>query len=153
MQLSRRLASLPSSPRVARARRVARSRRFRIGLNAAFVTGALAAAALTATHFVHSGWPLANADPVLVVPTSADVQHYQRELAAEGIVLGAEVVTFNWLVRGIAARSTRELADAILEQGPARGLSNELSGTRGSISTNEGRLEVVHTRRAALGGS
>ena len=28
-------------------------------------------------------------DPVLVVPTSADVQHYQRELAAEGIVLGA----------------------------------------------------------------
>ena len=41
-------------------------------------------------------------DPVLVVPTLADVQHYQRELAAEGIVLGAEVVTFNWLVRGIA---------------------------------------------------
>jgi ATP-dependent helicase/DNAse subunit B len=41
-------------------------------------------------------------DPVLVVPTSADVQHYQRELAAEGIVLGAEVATFNWLVRGIA---------------------------------------------------
>jgi ATP-dependent helicase/DNAse subunit B len=41
-------------------------------------------------------------DPVLVVPTSADAQHYQRELAAEGIVLGAEVATFNWLVRGIA---------------------------------------------------
>ncbi len=41
-------------------------------------------------------------DPVLVVPTSADVQHYQRELAAEGIVLGAEVLTFNWLVRAIA---------------------------------------------------
>ena len=41
-------------------------------------------------------------DPVLVVPTSADVQHYQRELGAEGIVLGAEVATFNWLVRGIA---------------------------------------------------
>jgi RecB family exonuclease len=41
-------------------------------------------------------------EPVLVVPTLADVQHYQRELAAGGIVLGAEVVTFNWLVRGIA---------------------------------------------------
>jgi ATP-dependent helicase/DNAse subunit B len=41
-------------------------------------------------------------DPMLVVPTSADAQHYQRELAAEGIVLGAEVATFNWLVRGIA---------------------------------------------------
>ena len=41
-------------------------------------------------------------DPVLVVPTSADVQHYQRELAAGGVVLGAEVLTFGWLVRGIA---------------------------------------------------
>ena len=30
------------------------------------MTGALAAAALTVMHFVHSGWPLANADPVLV---------------------------------------------------------------------------------------
>ena len=39
---------------------------------------------------------------MLVVPTPADAQHYQRELAAEGIVVGAEVVTFSWLVRGIA---------------------------------------------------
>ena len=36
-------------------------------MNAVFMTGALAAAALTVMHFVHSGWPLANADPVLVV--------------------------------------------------------------------------------------
>ncbi len=50
-----------------RARRLAGSRRFRIGLNAVFVSGALAAAALTVMHFVHSGWPLANADPLLVV--------------------------------------------------------------------------------------
>src|SRR5918999_5138951 len=41
-------------------------------------------------------------EPVLVVPTPADVEHYQRELAAEGIVLGAQVMTFSWLVRGIA---------------------------------------------------
>jgi uncharacterized membrane protein YbhN (UPF0104 family) len=32
-----------------------------------FISGALAAAALTVLHFVHSGWPLANADPLLVV--------------------------------------------------------------------------------------
>jgi len=32
-----------------------------------FVSGALAAAALTLVHFMHSGWPLANADPLLVV--------------------------------------------------------------------------------------
>jgi len=50
-----------------RARRLAGSRRFRIGINAVFVSGALAAATLTILHFVHSGWPLANADPLLVV--------------------------------------------------------------------------------------
>src|SRR4051812_1715482 len=41
-------------------------------------------------------------EPVLVVPTSADVDHYARELADAGIVLGAEVVTFTRLVREIA---------------------------------------------------
>jgi ATP-dependent helicase/DNAse subunit B len=41
-------------------------------------------------------------EPVLVVPTPADVEHYQRELAAEGIVLGAEVATFSRLVRMLA---------------------------------------------------
>ena len=41
-------------------------------------------------------------EPVLVVPTPADVEHYQRELAAEGIVLGAQVMTFSWLVRALA---------------------------------------------------
>jgi ATP-dependent helicase/DNAse subunit B len=42
-------------------------------------------------------------EPVLVVPTSADVEHYQRELSAEGIVVGVEVSTFPRLVRGLAA--------------------------------------------------
>jgi RecB family exonuclease len=41
-------------------------------------------------------------EPVLVVPTPADVEHYQRELAAVGIVVGTEVVTFSWLVRRLA---------------------------------------------------
>jgi len=50
-----------------RVRRLAASRRVRIGANATFMTGALAAATLTILHFVHSGWPLANADPLLVV--------------------------------------------------------------------------------------
>src|ERR671922_170447 len=44
-------------------------------------------------------------DPLLVVPTAADVEHYQRELAASGIVFGAEVLTFARLVREIAART------------------------------------------------
>jgi uncharacterized membrane protein YbhN (UPF0104 family) len=50
-----------------RARRLAASRRIRIAVNAVFISGALAAAALTILHFVHSGWPLADADPLLVV--------------------------------------------------------------------------------------
>jgi ATP-dependent helicase/DNAse subunit B len=41
-------------------------------------------------------------DPLLVVPTSADVEHYQRELAAAGLVFGAEVVTFSRLIDAIA---------------------------------------------------
>ncbi|HET8953344.1 MAG TPA: hypothetical protein VFN44_22670, partial [Solirubrobacteraceae bacterium] len=42
-------------------------------------------------------------DPLLVVPTSADVDHYRRELAAAGIVFGAEVLTFRRLISEIAA--------------------------------------------------
>jgi uncharacterized membrane protein YbhN (UPF0104 family) len=44
-----------------------RSRRVRIVFNAGFVGIALAAAVLTTLHFVHSGWPLAHADPLLVL--------------------------------------------------------------------------------------
>lgn len=50
-----------------RVRRLAGSRRARICLNALFITVALIAALLTALHFAHSGWPLANADPLLVI--------------------------------------------------------------------------------------
>jgi Lysylphosphatidylglycerol synthase TM region len=50
-----------------RVRRIAGSRRARIALNALFISIALVAAILTALHFAHSGWPLANADPLLVV--------------------------------------------------------------------------------------
>jgi uncharacterized membrane protein YbhN (UPF0104 family) len=50
-----------------RVRRIAGSRRARIALNALFISIALVAATLTALHFAHSGWPLANADPLLVV--------------------------------------------------------------------------------------
>ncbi|HET8949859.1 MAG TPA: hypothetical protein VFN44_05090, partial [Solirubrobacteraceae bacterium] len=42
-------------------------------------------------------------DPLLVVPTSADADHYRRELAAAGIVFGAEVLTFRRLIGEIAA--------------------------------------------------
>ncbi len=46
----------------------------------------------------------AGRDPVLVVPTSADVGFYSRELAAGEAVLGARVVSFRGLLRLIAER-------------------------------------------------
>jgi len=46
----------------------------------------------------------AGREPVLVVPTFADVEVYRRELAAAGAVFGVQVVRFNWLLRQIADR-------------------------------------------------
>ena len=66
-RISRLLAEFPISSSMGRARRLAGSRRARIALNAFFVSVAVAAAALTALHFKDSGWPLAKADPLLVV--------------------------------------------------------------------------------------
>src|SRR3954451_16656669 len=51
-------------------------------------------------------------EPLLVVPTAADVAHYQRELAAGEVVFGAEVLTFSRLWREIgrvAGASARPL--------------------------------------------
>ena len=53
-----------------RVRRLAGSRRARISLNALFISIALIAAVLTAVHFAHTGWPLSNADPMLVIAAS-----------------------------------------------------------------------------------
>jgi len=44
-------------------------------------------------------------DPLLVVPTAADVEHYQRELAASGFVFGAQVLTFRNLIREMARQA------------------------------------------------
>src|SRR6185436_4847476 len=41
-------------------------------------------------------------DPVLVVPTTADSVHYARELAGAGLVFGASVTTFPFLMRDLA---------------------------------------------------
>jgi ATP-dependent helicase/DNAse subunit B len=42
--------------------------------------------------------------PILVVPTVADVERYRGELAAGGVVFGAQIVRFAWLVDEIARR-------------------------------------------------
>lgn len=52
-----------------------------------------------------AGGRLTAPEPLLVVPTAADVEPYQRELAASGAVFGGEVVTFAGLVRLAAQRT------------------------------------------------
>jgi ATP-dependent helicase/DNAse subunit B len=44
-------------------------------------------------------------EPLLVVPTFADVDHYRRELAAAGAVFGVRVVTFSGLMREVGRRA------------------------------------------------
>jgi ATP-dependent helicase/DNAse subunit B len=44
-------------------------------------------------------------DPILVVPTFADVEHAQRELADRGAIFGARVMRFEWLFEEVAARA------------------------------------------------
>ncbi|HEV2058024.1 MAG TPA: hypothetical protein VGR11_01625, partial [Solirubrobacteraceae bacterium] len=43
-------------------------------------------------------------NPILVVPTFADVERYRAELAADGLVFGAQVVRFAWLIEECARR-------------------------------------------------
>ncbi len=43
-------------------------------------------------------------EPILVVPTFADVERYRAELAADGVVFGAQVVRFAWLIEECARR-------------------------------------------------
>src|SRR4051812_50053206 len=44
-------------------------------------------------------------EPILVVPTFADVDHYRRELAGAGAVFGVRAVAFSGLMREIARRA------------------------------------------------
>jgi ATP-dependent helicase/DNAse subunit B len=51
-------------------------------------------------------------EPILVVPRSADAEHYRRELAQTGAIIGVRVEPFSGLMREIAARAG--LADSPL---------------------------------------
>jgi len=44
-------------------------------------------------------------EPLLIVPTSADVEHYRRELAGEGALMGGRVLGFDHLVDTIVQRA------------------------------------------------
>jgi ATP-dependent helicase/DNAse subunit B len=43
--------------------------------------------------------------PLLVVPTLADVERYRAQLAGDGVVFGAQVMRFEWLLEELARRA------------------------------------------------
>jgi thiamine pyrophosphokinase len=54
-------------------------------------------------------------------------------------------------VAGVTTAGLRyALTKAVLEQGPARGLSNELTTGMATIQIETGRLAVIHTRRSEV---
>ena len=58
------------------------------------------------------------------------------------------LLPLTWHVSGVTTVGLRyALSDEMLEQGPARGLSNELTAGSATIQVGKGRLAVVHTRR------
>src|SRR5215217_5649857 len=81
------------------------------------VTGPANAA--KAGHVLERLRAVVHREPLLVVPTAADVSHYGHELAAGGVVFGAEVLTFERLVREIgrvAGVTTRPLGRVARER-------------------------------------
>ena len=94
---------------------------------------------------------------VLVVPTSLDARHYERELGAQGVVLGS-VLTFSGLAREIARRaeySGRPLSDLqservlqrVLARLPLDALSS--SGSAPGFRAAAGRL-IAELERALV---
>jgi ATP-dependent helicase/DNAse subunit B len=96
-------------------------------------------------------------EPLLVVPTRADVEHYRRELTAGGSVLGVRVQRFSELIAEItlrAGRRERVLSPLARERALAHVLANEASapptpGLVGALAAFVAELEVerVSSRR------
>ena len=90
---------LPTQQSLPRALALARSKPLRVGLTVCVSALGIAAAALAVRHFTTQGWPLAHADPLLVV-------------AAGGLFLGAYAAkAFGW--KRLFARDVRPSAPAL----------------------------------------
>lgn len=80
-------------------------------------------------------------DPVLVVPTDDDVNAFQRELSANGAVLGASVVNFEGLFATVVAAggmASRPSLSAAQRRGAVAAAVEELRGKLGPLG-NSGR--------------
>jgi thiamine pyrophosphokinase len=77
------------------------------------------------------------------------VMHNRETLDLAGSVGDyVSLLPLTWHVSGVTTVGLRyALTREMLEQGPARGLSNELTTSAATIQIDQGRLAVVHTRR------
>jgi len=98
-------------------------------------------------------------EPILVVPTRADVGAYRRELAADGVVFGVRVERFAGLVREIAGRTgvvavalgepAREQVLASAAAGASLQVCGEAAATPGFARALVGLVAELRARRVA----
>ena len=99
-------------------------------------------------------------EPLLVVPTRADVERYRRELALEGAVLGVRVERFEGLIGEIVRRTgvsapvlgrvARERVLAFLIAGGADGTSRSTPGFVSALAATVTELEMRRVTPARL---
>lgn len=80
------------------------------------------------------------------------VMHTKETLEITGSARDyVSLLPLTWHVSGVTTVGLRyALTREMLEQGPARGLSNEMTTNSATIQIDEGRLAVVHTRRSEV---
>jgi ATP-dependent helicase/DNAse subunit B len=98
--------------------------------------------------------------PLLVVPTRADVERYRRELALEGAVLGARVERFEGLIGEVSRRAgvsepvlgrvARERVLAVLATGGGDGGFRSTPGFVSALAAAVAELEVQRVTPARL---
>jgi ATP-dependent helicase/DNAse subunit B len=98
--------------------------------------------------------------PLLVVPTRADVERYGRELALEGAVLGVRVERFEGLIGEVSRRAgvsepvlgrvARERVLAVLAAGGGDGTYRSTSGFVSALAAAVAELEVQRVTPARL---
>jgi ATP-dependent helicase/DNAse subunit B len=99
-------------------------------------------------------------EPLLIVPTSADVERYRRELALEGAVLGARVERFEGLIGEVSRRAgmsepvlgkvARERVLAEVASGGWDGASRSTPGFVSALASTVAELEVQRVTPARL---
>jgi thiamine pyrophosphokinase len=80
------------------------------------------------------------------------VMHDRETLEITGSIGDfVSLLPLTWRVSGVTTVGLRyALTKEMLEQGPARGLSNELLTSTATILIDQGRLAVIHTRRSEV---